>query len=248
MNTNDDVSEFFEKMRQKTIKRASQFPALEEADLLQAFRWVRYRLPPLKRQHENILGIHDYNSDFCNLGQITSESHSDTEAATDLLTLLSTEKISAYAHEGRWSNKSDNWNYWLEGPEEVPSDCWNSIHDLIEGKLDHYTGQYWDIYISFADLKNCFPSAEELNGELQQKTPSPEKTKLGRPPVCAKEDWLERFAVLTLNNKINLGDSQDAIAQTLVEDLNKQGIQVKVNTVKKDWIGPIIRKAKIENK
>ncbi len=72
------------------------------------------------------------------------------------------------------------------------------------------------------------------------------KSKAGRPSSCEKEVWLERLIILSLNNKINVEDSQDAIAQALVDDLKKLNIPVSVNTVKRDWIGPIIRKARGE--
>mgnify|MGYP003629175429 CR=1 FL=1 len=47
--------------------------------------------------------------------------------------------------------------------------------------------------------------------------------------------------------KVSLEDSQDSIATALSEDLKKLGIEIKPATIKKDWIGPIIRKAKDES-
>jgi hypothetical protein len=69
----------------------------------------------------------------------------------------------------------------------------------------------------------------------------------GRPPICKKEVWLERFAILSLQGKVSLGDSQDAIAAVLSEDLEKQGIRIKASSIKRDWIGPIVSEAKIKN-
>jgi hypothetical protein len=108
----------------------------------------------------------------------------------------------------------------------------------------------------FAKTKGVQPAflfdtpAPKVGGNelLDAKTDPLANSRAGRPPACPKEDWLEQLVILALNKKIDLEDSQDAIAQTLVEALNKQGTQVTVNTVKRDWTGPIIRKAKAESK
>ncbi len=74
------------------------------------------------------------------------------------------------------------------------------------------------------------------------------KSKAGRPSRCEKEVWLERLIILYLNNKFDIGNSQDAVAAALSEDLQKQGIKVKASSIKRDWIGPILKKAKAESK
>jgi len=72
------------------------------------------------------------------------------------------------------------------------------------------------------------------------------KSNAGRHSACSKEIWLERLAILILTNKINLNDTHDTIAQALLEDLNGQKVlkfPVSVNTIIKDWTGPIVRQA-----
>ncbi len=76
---------------------------------------------------------------------------------------------------------------------------------------------------------------------------NPNASAVGRPSACPRELWLERFVLLVLQGKVSLEDSQDSIATALSEDLKKLGIEIKPATIKKDWIGPIIRKAKDES-
>jgi hypothetical protein len=74
------------------------------------------------------------------------------------------------------------------------------------------------------------------------------KSKAGRDPLCSREVWLERLIILYLNKKFDLSNAQDAIAEVLREDLQKIGIEVKASTIKRNWIGSIVRKAKDESK
>jgi hypothetical protein len=98
---------------------------------------------------------------------------------------------------------------------------------------------------AFAESKNLHPTflfnASTPKAEVSD---SSVKSKAGRASLCPREIWLERLTILALNNKINLKDSQEAIAEALVDDIKKLGYTVAVTTVMKDWIGPIVRKAK----
>jgi len=68
----------------------------------------------------------------------------------------------------------------------------------------------------------------------------------GRPPVWPREVWLECLLILSLRNEINSRtDSQESIAEALATEVESvTGKKPSIDTVKKDWLRPILKKVR----
>lgn len=146
----------------------------------------------------------------------------------------------------------------------IPSERWaieSLAYAIIGTDCDEYSlasenekCQFLEIAIKTEDLFRAFPrgTALHLCGKDQEKASpdpadaEPAKGKRGRPPNVPREVWLERLAVLALAGIVTKDASQDAVAQAVVDELRRlgSGHKVSVETVRKDWIGPLLREAK----
>ena len=144
---------------------------------------------------------------------------------------------------------------WLSEAVEnglLPTD---SSRNLFENQGDHLISRVTrSDLVALANSKGQKPpflfDAEQPTDEAIG-LPEPQdqlgaKAKPGRPAKCPKEYWLERLAILALQQKCSMNDSLDAIAAALSEDLSTQGITVEPSTIKRDWIGSMIRTARGE--
>ncbi len=67
----------------------------------------------------------------------------------------------------------------------------------------------------------------------------------GRPPEWPREVWLKCLLDLSLRGEVSPTDSQESIAEALASELeNVTGKRPSVDTVKKDWLRPVLKKAK----
>jgi len=68
----------------------------------------------------------------------------------------------------------------------------------------------------------------------------------GRPPEWPREVWLECLLDLSLRSEISLlTDSQESIAEALATEVEGiTGKKPSIDTIKKDWLRPILKKAK----
>ena len=67
----------------------------------------------------------------------------------------------------------------------------------------------------------------------------------GRPPEWPRKVWLECLLGLFLRGEVSPTDSQESIAEALATEVEKAtGKKPSINTVKKDWLRPILKKAR----
>lgn len=94
--------------------------------------------------------------------------------------------------------------------------------------------------------------AADLECAPKDAPPLPEvispKGRRGAPSKVEREVWLERLAVLALAGKIDKDTSQEAVAEILVDDLRRRGLDngLKATTLRRDERGPcsLLRGAK----
>ena len=83
----------------------------------------------------------------------------------------------------------------------------------------------------------------DVSGSLEEKRTK--KSIRGRPPDWPRAVWLECLLGLSLRGEVSLADSQESIAEALASELeNVTGKKPSIGTVKKDWLRPILKKAK----
>ncbi len=67
----------------------------------------------------------------------------------------------------------------------------------------------------------------------------------GRPPEWPREVWLECLSGLFLRGEVSPTDGQESIAEALATEVERAtGKKPSINTVKKDWLRPILKRAR----
>lgn len=70
-------------------------------------------------------------------------------------------------------------------------------------------------------------------------------SKGGRPPVWPREVWLECLLGLFFRGEVNPTDSRESIAEALATKVeNDTGKKPSIDTVKKDWLRPLLKGAR----
>lgn len=88
------------------------------------------------------------------------------------------------------------------------------------------------------EISDLPPSLDKSNKKIKQ----------GRPPIVAKEVWLEELVLLFLSGEAAPQDKRESLAMALQAILQKKyNKKMSIDTVRKEWIRPLFKKTKEDN-
>ncbi len=148
----------------------------------------------------------------------------------------------------------------IDGDHEIPHNCWskccigwndNALHEPIYEVDENETlYQFSNVVLDTEAVFQLFGSEDFKSKLLAPTTSEPDSlpVRRGRPPSVDRETWLEELAILYKTGAIRKDDKTEVAVNAMVTSLsNHHRKSISPDTVRKDWLRPLFKKAADRN-